>query len=378
VCDSPVSALTNHSSTQLLLICDSTFGLFDLSSGSFIWQQMTNINPRAITSFKGATNDQFLLGGDNISLYEGGASASNLLASDSSISTSFKKPVSATLVASGKTDAANFIVTKAPLHGTLAFSNRQQGDFTFTPKGDFIGSDSFSFIVLENGIESNTANVNITITNSHPVSVNQTFSTAWSKSLASQIKASDDDNDELTFKILSQPARGTLTLIDIHSGAFAYLPEGKNVEPVSFTYEVTDGMAKTNPVTAVVNFVNSKPVAQASTVSGSYNASSSGILKATDGDGDSLTYRVTENVTSGSLSVDATTGLYTYQPAGDKAYSATFKFVANDGVTDSEPQMITIKIEGKSTGGGGGGSSSLLLLIGLLLISVVYRKRDLH
>lgn len=379
VCDSAVSALTNHSSTQLLLICGSTFGLFDLSSRSFIWQQMTSINPRAITSFKGATNDQFLLGGDNLRLYEGGASVSNLVAADSSISTSFKKPVSATLVASGKTDAANFIVTKAPLHGILAFSNRQQGDFTFTPKGDFIGSDSFSFIVLENGVESNTANVNITITNSNPVSVSQTFSTSWSKSLSSQIKASDDDNDELTFKILSQPARGTLTLIDVHSGAFIYLPEGKNVEPVSFAYEVTDGMAKTNPVTAVVNFTNSKPVAQASTVSGSYNASSSGILKATDGDADSLTYRVTENVTSGSLSVDAATGLYTYQPSGDKAYSATFKFVASDGVADSEPQLVTIKVEGKAkSGGGGGGSSSLLLLLLLGLVLVAYRKRKLY
>jgi len=374
VCDSSVSALTNHSSTQLLLICDSTFGLFDLSSRSFIWQQMTSVNPKAITSFKGTTSDQFLLGGDNLSLYEGGASASNLLAADSSISTSFKKPVSAKLTALGKTDAGNFIVVKAPLHGTLAFSNRPQGDFTFTPKGDFIGSDSFSFIVLENGVESNTANVNITITNSNPVSVSQTFSTSWSKSLSSQIKASDDDNDELTFKILSQPARGTLTLVDVHSGAFTYLPEGKSVEPVSFTYEVTDGMAKTNPVSAVVNFTNAKPVAQASTVSGSYNASSSGILKATDGDADSLTYRVIENVTSGSLSVDAVTGLYTYQPSGDKAYSAIFKFVANDGVADSEPQLVTIKIEGKAKSGGGGGSPSLLLLIGLLLITLVYQQ----
>jgi hypothetical protein len=352
--------------------------LFDLPSKSILWQQETNNNPQAVASFKVQSSDQFLVGGDNINLYEGSASVSNLVAADSSIATAFKKPVSASLTASGKTDAGNFIVIKAPLHGTLAFSNRQKGEFTFTPKGDFVGSDSFSFIVLENGVSSNEANVNITITNSNPVSASQTFSTSWKKSLSATIKASDGDNDELTFKILTQPARGTLTLVDIHSGAFTYLPEGKSLEPVSFTYEVTDGLAKTNPVSAVINVTNSKPVAQASSVNGSYNASASGILKATDGDGDSLTYKVTENVASGTLTLDAATGLYTYQPAGDKGYSATFKFVANDGVADSDPQQVTIKIEGKSKGGGGGGSTSMLLLLGLLLMSIVYRSRRLY
>lgn len=383
VCESSFTTLTNHSNTQVLFICESNFGLFDLSTNTIVWQQTTNIYPQAITSFKGTNLDQFLLGGSNVDLYENIGLVNNLLANDSTLTTSAKKSVDATLAASGKTDTGKFIITKAPLHGAVDFSNRQQGTFTFTPKGDFIGVDSFSFIVLETGSESNEATVNITITNANPVSASQTFSTSWRKALSASIIASDGDNDQLTFTILSQPGRGTLTLTDTKAGTFTYLPEGKSLEPVAFSYEVTDGIAKTGPISAAIGFTNNKPIAQGSNVNGWYNASSSGILKATDEDSDNLTYKVTENVSAGTLSVDAVTGLYTYQPVGEQTYTATFKFVANDGIADSEPQQVTIKVEGKPNsavtengGGGGGGSISLWLLFGLALSFFCRIKRS--
>lgn len=58
-------------------------------------------------------------------------------------------------------DALTFSVGTQPTNGVLTLQNN--GSFTYLPSAEFIGTDTFSFVVSDGIVTSNPANVNITI-----------------------------------------------------------------------------------------------------------------------------------------------------------------------------------------------------------------------
>lgn len=54
------------------------------------------------------------------------------------------------------------------------------------------------------------------------------------------MRASDPEGDELTFMVVSYPKKGTLTLIDCHSGEFCYTPDANRRGKDSFSFVVRD------------------------------------------------------------------------------------------------------------------------------------------
>ena len=380
-CTFAITSLNFFSNSQSLFTCGQEFGLFNLATGSVAWKVQANGNPSKVVGAKMGSTDRFLVGGDSITLYESSSAISNLVTSSQTLDAHFNKAISASLPATGVTSSTKFYVVKAPLYGAVTFTNRATGDYIYTPSGNYVGTDTFTYVAIDGVFESKQSTVSINISNTSPVSSSQNFSAAWRTFSTLTINATDLDGDTLTFKLLSAPARGTLALTDSALGIISYAPEGKSLEPVSFTYEVTDGFSKVGPISAIISFTNDKPVAQALSLETYYTSSLSGILKASDKNSDPLTYQIAEGPSVGSVTVDADTGVFTYQPAGESSYNTTFKYTATDGVSISDPQVVSIKVGGKSTSdvvgkpkSGGGGTSVLMLL---LLIGFAFAPRQL-
>lgn len=87
-------------------------------------------------------------------------------ASAGAVTTNQNRPVSGKLAASdGDGDALTFqiIARRHPEHGTVKITNPATGDFTYTPKVGFTGTDLFFFSVSDGKQQSNVAAVHVTV-----------------------------------------------------------------------------------------------------------------------------------------------------------------------------------------------------------------------
>jgi hypothetical protein len=113
----------------------------------------------------------------------------------------------------GKLNVANakkYIITSNPKNGRLSID--QNGKFSYTPKKNFVGKDSFKYKVNNGKIDSNIATVSITVTNNHPVSNNLKINTHCNTIFNGKISATDSDKGVLNYHIISKPHNGNLTL----------------------------------------------------------------------------------------------------------------------------------------------------------------------
>ncbi|MGH8224949.1 MAG: Ig-like domain-containing protein [Gammaproteobacteria bacterium] len=126
-------------------------------------------------------------------------------------------------------------------------------------------------------------------------------------------------------------------------------------------------------VATEVKTPNVPPTASDGTLTTNENMAASGTLAATDPDGNPFTFRVVDQPSHGSLTIDdASSGAYTYMP--DQGYSGddSFTFKANDGQADSNIATISVTIKAVTppppAGGSGGGGTGPFTL-GLLALA---------
>lgn len=162
------------------------------------------------------------------------------------------------------TDADNqeltAILVAAPVHGTLDFF--ANGTFTYTPDAGYVGTDTFTYKVSDGTLESSIANVTLDITNDTPTGNSETFNVANNVSLnvggngggrSSGVLANDGDSLDFTSAVLvSGPSNGTIDYFN-ENGTFSYTPEPGFTGTVSFTYQVSDGITQSDPITVNIN-----------------------------------------------------------------------------------------------------------------------------
>lgn len=216
-------------------------------------------------------------------------------------------------------------------------------NLTYTPAANANGTDSFTFRVNDGEADSNIATVSITVTavNDVPVAVAQVASTPEDKALGILLSASDKDGDSLGYRIVSAPAKGSL------SGAapnLTYTPAADVNGSDSFSFVANDGRTDSNiaTVSITITAVNDAPVAVAQTVSTQEDKSLGIILSATDKDGDPLVYQIASGPSKGSLS--GTAPNLTYVPNLNASGTDSFSFRVNDGKADSNTASVSINI----------------------------------
>jgi hypothetical protein len=120
-------------------------------------------------------------------------------------------------------------------------------------------------------------------------------------------------------------------------GSFTYTPNAGYLGTDSFTYQVSDGVAVTAPVTVTLNVTDQAPVAPNTSFQVMHDtplllSASQGLLaNARDADGDPLTVTLVGGPSHGTLNLQAD-GAFTYMPNAGFAGTDTFTYQVSDGV----------------------------------------------
>jgi hypothetical protein len=221
--------------------------------------------------------------------------------------------------------------------------------FTYTPNTNYNGTDTFTYKVNDGTTDSSTATVTITIGNvdNTPAAANGTITTTEDTVTTGTLVGTDPDSDPLTYSIVGQASKGTVTITNAVTGAFIYTPNANQTGKDAFAYKVNDGSQDSNVavVNITLNAVNDAPVAASGSLRINEDVSTSAHLLGADVDGDSLTYSVVSNGGLGSVSItDAATGAFTYTPTANATGTDTFTYKVNDGTVDSASATVTVTI----------------------------------
>ncbi|MBF0213386.1 MAG: SUMF1/EgtB/PvdO family nonheme iron enzyme [Magnetococcales bacterium] len=179
------------------------------------------------------------------------------VAVNDTVTTTRNQAVMDTLTATDSdADRLTYTIVTNGTKGNATFTNSSTGAFTYTPNTGVTGSDSFTYKVSDGQANSNTATVTVTINpppNQAPVASNGTLSVAGSTAATGTLSATDAEGDSLTYAIVANGSKGTLTLTNSATGAYRYTPNSGASGTDSFTFRVNDGQANSNVATVTVS-----------------------------------------------------------------------------------------------------------------------------
>jgi len=203
------------------------------------------------------------------------------------------------------------------------------------------------------------------------------------------VTATDPDGDTLIYSSPVSTAKGAVA-VNANTGAFTYTPtatarhaaaqNGALAASTTDSFAVTasdgKGAMATIPVTVIISPANANPIAGTASVTTPDAATGvvTGTVSASDADGDTLTFSAPTSTTKGSVTINASTGAFTYAPtatarstasasgatAADKA--DTFTVTVTDGyggsvavpvnvvVSPKESLGVTVAFSGYATG----------------------------
>ena len=157
-------------------------------------------------------------------------------------------------------DTLTFSIENAP--DWSAFDTAT-GTLSGTPGEGDVGTSEGIVISVSDGTDSSSLpafSIEVTSSNSAPVATDSTETVAEDSSISIFVQASDADDDELSFSVVSGVANGQLSAIP---GGFLYTPNQDFVGSDSFSFSANDGVEDSNTamVSIAVTSVNDKPVA---------------------------------------------------------------------------------------------------------------------
>ncbi|EGR1699614.1 tandem-95 repeat protein, partial [Vibrio parahaemolyticus] len=146
-----------------------------------------------------------------------------------------------------------------PKNGTVIVNN--DGTVTYTPDDNYVGEDTFTYIVTSGGVsESTTVSVDVTPVNDAPVAKDDIATTQEDTVVTIDVLPNDTDvdGDKLSIQSATVPeAQGKVEIVD---GKLVFTPAENFNGDAEITYTVTDGqLTDEAKVTVTVNPVNDVP-----------------------------------------------------------------------------------------------------------------------
>ena len=264
------------------------------------------------------------------------------LANPVTASTQLNTPVAVTLDGiDPEGRALTYTVTRQPLTGTVTGNGRT---VTYSPNQNFQGIDFFVYTVNDGVHDSDpgVVRVRVGVPNVAPQAFAQLVQVDEDSAVGIVLEARDDDGDELTWEVLTQPSRGTL---DGAAPQLRYTPPANFRGFVNFDFRVSDGVLNSNIATVVIQVldVNDPPVTADSVVTTTEGRPVSFTLTGDDADGENLTFEVTRAPANGTLTGDAPN--LTYTPNEGFAGEDSLIYVASDRVSSSDPTTVRIIVD---------------------------------
>jgi VCBS repeat-containing protein len=244
-------------------------------------------------------------------------------------------------------DVLTYTVTSTTTNGLLTF-NTTSGDWTYTPNANYNGSDSFTVEVSDGNGGTATQVISITVTpvNDLPIITSPaTFTTPEDTPYSNTVTVTDIDSSTFTFSISTNPTNGSV-VINPTTGVWTYTPNANYNGSDSFTVEVSDGNGgiATQVISITVTPVDDPPVITSPpTANTTMNVPLVANVVANDVDGNMLTYSIVTTPVNGTVSINSTTGSWTYIPLNDYLGSDNITISVTDG-TFTVTQVIAISV----------------------------------
>ncbi len=244
-----------------------------------------------------------------------------------------------------------------PHYGSAVINS--EGTITYVSNSDFIGMDSFEYVVTdESGKDSNATRVWVdvlqVIPNALPIARDDNVTiVANSQDTLIKIFANDSDSDGDTLSVgsLVQPQNGNVVVVE---GGVAYTPRAGFVGEDSFEYQPSDGkevgvLAK---VTLHVSDANIAPVGVDDTIEFTTVGSDYIDVLANDSDanGDTLSIKIVASPSHGRVELSQNKVIYT--PTQDYVGKDTFTYRPFDGKIEGNITSVEVLVNPQ-----GGGSA---------------------
>ena len=250
----------------------------------------------------------------------------------------------------GNIDPSTVGIISTPANGTVTIN--PGGTITYTPNANFSGTDSYEYVVCDDGhplpslCDTGLVTITVVAANDPPVAVNDTVSTDEDMPLVVDVLGNDSDPDGAidagSVSIINGPSHGT-TSVDPTTGEVTYSPDANYHGPDSFEYVVCDNgmpvLCDSATVVLSVDPVNDAPVAMDDQMNTTENTPVSVSVTNNDtdpsdplGNIDPTSVMVVGPPSNGSTSVDPTTGVVTYTPnTGFNGLDTLYYQVCDDG-----------------------------------------------
>ncbi|WHT01339.1 tandem-95 repeat protein [Vibrio parahaemolyticus] len=150
-------------------------------------------------------------------------------------------------------------INNGPANGTVSVN--PDGSVTYTPNDNYVGKDTFTYVVTSGGVsESTTVRVDVTQVNDAPVAKDDTAITDEDTPVTIDVLPNDTDvdGDKLSIQSATVPeAQGKVEIVD---GKLVFTPAENFNGHAEIIYTVTDGeLTDEAKVTVTVNPVNDAP-----------------------------------------------------------------------------------------------------------------------
>ncbi len=244
-------------------------------------------------------------------------------------------------------DSLTLQIAAPASNGTLALAN---GGILYTPANDYAGVDQFSYTVTDPSGASDTAIVEVTVSNVNagPIATDDSVATEENDPISINVLAndSDPDGDALTLTVLTQPAGGTAA-VNAQGTRIVYSPVSGFSGADSFTYQVADpdGATATATVSVNVSSVNASPVAVNDTAQAAQGVPENIDVLANDSDPDNdpLTVAIVTGPAGGTATVLPSNSIrYTALTTFAGADSIVYSVDDGSGGTDTATVAITV------------------------------------
>ena len=256
------------------------------------------------------------------------------------------------VLANDNSDAGTIVIdgTSDPANGT-AFTDGLT--VTYTPNGDFHGSDSFTYDVHnDDGGSSATVDITVTSVNDHPVAVDDDVEINEDATSDFDVLANDTDVDDGNgaLSISGNPTDGAHGTTTVVGGKVRYNPAADFHGTDTFTYTVSDGHVggtDTGTVNVTIDPVNDAPVAHNDTKPVVEDTTTTLDIVGNDDDVDGDTLHVLSigtPPTQGSVTITNGGADVSYDPNQDATGSDSFTYTVSDGNGGTDAATVSITI----------------------------------
>ncbi len=247
-------------------------------------------------------------------------------------------------------DAGTYQIEPAagPAHGSVNLLG--DGSFVYFPAEDFVGDDQFDYYIQ--GVDGRSLAATVTIHvlpfNASPLTQHHEYQIQSNTPFAGTLSATDDEGDDLTFRLNVAPEHGTVVILE--DGSFTYEPGNGYVGVDGFSFIANDRFTDSLP--GIIGFsieaANTAPSIDNQTFDVDEVAlfgTFVGTVLADDPEGDDLSFAIAEGNTDGAFAIDPASGEITVSNSAALQFAIHPTFTMTVVVTDNgSPQLSSTAV----------------------------------